>query len=100
MSKNRAINRTEPRDYCKTQPDEVTLMLEGLGFWFTFKANGVAQDVLDDIIPTGSTREAYVWHEDHGLSISLTAAQGWALHDRMESEGGHSAFLRARGLLR
>ena len=100
MGKTRAIERCVPLDYCKIEPEEVTLMVEGL-FWFTIiVTKGVSQDVLTDFIPTGVSHEAYVWYETHGWYVGLSAAQGWALHDRMDAEGGLSAYLRARGLLR
>jgi hypothetical protein len=94
--KSKPVNREEPRDFCKLKHDEVTLMING-GFWYTIASPHV-MNFLNEIVPSTAKKEAYESRGRHGVFVFLNVAEAYELHDRMDLEGGHSAFLRARGL--
>jgi hypothetical protein len=100
MVKSKPVVRSEPWDCCNLTPDEITLQLRRGGFWFSVSFNGSTVAHIGEFIPDGAQKTAYISHGRHGWSVHLTEDQGWNLHDRMEAEGGCSAFMRSRGLLR
>lgn len=94
---SRPIAREKPRDFCKLGHDEVTLMIDG-NFWYTIAAPRL-MNFIHEIVPSTARKEAYTKPACHGIFAFLTVNEAYELHDRMELEGGHCAFLRKRGLL-
>ena len=95
---SKPITREEPRDFCELGYVEVTLMING-NFWYTIASKGLMKFV-DEIVPSTARREAYQNKGIHGAFVFLNSTEAYELHDRMQLEGGCSAFLRARGLLK
>ena len=95
---SKPVTRSEPRDFCKLGHDEVTLMING-NFWYTIAAKNLMK-FLDEIVPSAARKEAYENKGIYGIFAFLNSTEAHELHDRMDLEGGHCAFLKVRGLLR